>query len=117
MSYPYQLRSFDEYVTAYRKSVEDPAAFWASIAEHFHWRKKWDNVLDWNFIEPNVKWFSGGRLNITENCLDRHLEKLGDVPAIIWEPNDPGEQHRVLTYRDMYNKVCQFAHVLKNNGV
>jgi acetyl-CoA synthetase len=117
MSYPYQLRSFDEYKAAYRKSVEEPEAFWAEIAEHFRWRKKWDKVLDWNFFEPNVKWFSGAKLNITENCLDRHLEKLGNTPAIIWEPNDPDEHHRVLTYRDLYNKVCQFAHVLKNNGV
>lgn len=117
MNYPYQLRSFDEYKAAYRKSVDDPETFWADVAENFYWRKKWDKVLDWNFSEPNVKWFSGAKLNITENCLDRHLEKLGDTPAIIWEPNDPDEHHRVLTYRDLYNKVCQFAHVLKNNGV
>jgi len=115
--YPYQLRSFDEYKNAYRKSVEDPEAFWGEIAEYFYWRKKWDKVLNWNFAEPNVQWFKGAKLNITENCLDRHLEKLGDTPAIIWEPNDPNEQHRVLSYRDLYNKVCQFAHVLKNNGV
>ncbi len=117
MNYPYQLRSFEEYKNAYRKSVEDPEAFWAEIAEHFYWRKKWDKVLNWNFAEPNVQWFKGAKLNITENCLDRHLEKLGDTPAIIWEPNDPAEPHRVLTYRDVYNKVCRFAQVLKNNGV
>lgn len=117
MNYPYQLRSFDEYKAAYRKSVEQPEAFWAGVAEHFHWRKKWDKVLEWNFTEPNVKWFQGAKLNITENCLDRHLQTLGDTPAIIWEPNDPEEHHRILTYRDLYNKVCQFAHVLKNNGV
>jgi len=74
-------------------------------------------VLEWNFTEPNVKWFIGGKLNITENCLDRHLGTLGSTPAIIWEPNDPEEHHRVLTYRDLYNKVIQFANVLKNNGV
>jgi acetyl-CoA synthetase len=117
MSYPYQVKSFEEYKAAYQQSVDDPEAFWAGVAEHFHWRKKWDKVLDWNFTEPSVKWFSGAKLNITENCLDRHLEKLGDTPAIIWEPNDPEEHHRVLTYRDLYNKVCQFANVLKNNGV
>ncbi len=117
MSYPYQLRSFDEYKSAYRKSVEAPGEFWSEIAEHFSWKKKWDSVLEWNFQEPSIKWFSGARLNITENCLDRHLETLGNVPALIWEPNDPEEHHRILTYRDLYNKVCQFAHVLKNNGV
>ncbi|MGB8191724.1 MAG: acetate--CoA ligase [Chitinophagaceae bacterium] len=117
MSYPYQLRSMEEYRAAYRKSVEQPEAFWGEIAEHFSWRKKWDKVLEWNFTEPKVEWFKGARLNITENCLDRHLNMLGDTPAIIWEPNDPEEHHRILTYRDLYNKVCQFAHVLKNNGV
>ncbi|HYE56338.1 MAG TPA: acetate--CoA ligase, partial [Chitinophagaceae bacterium] len=117
MSYAYQLRSLDEYKSAYRQSVEQPEAFWADVAEHFHWRKKWDKVLDWNFNDLSVRWFSGARLNITENCLDRHLDKLGNTPAIIWEPNDPDEHHRILTYRDLYNKVCQFAHVLKNNGV
>lgn len=117
MSYPYQLTSFEEYKAAYQQSIQDPEGFWAGVAEHFYWRKKWDKVLEWNFTEPSVKWFSGAKLNITENCLDRHLQKLGDTPAIIWEPNDPEEHHRVLTYRDLYNKVCQFAHVLKNNGV
>ncbi len=117
MSYPYQLKTFDEYKSAYKQSVEQPEAFWGEIAGHFTWRKKWDKVLNWNFKDPFVEWFKGARLNITENCLDRHLEKLGNVPAIIWEPNDPDEHHRILTYRDLYNKVCQFAHVLKNNGV
>lgn len=115
--YPYQIRSLEEYKAAYQQSIQDPEGFWAGVAEHFQWRKKWDKVLEWNFTEPSVKWFSGAKLNITENCLDRHLQKLGDTPAIIWEPNDPEEHHRVLTYRDLYNKVCQFAHVLKNNGI
>src|SRR6266480_2726892 len=117
MACSYQIKNFDEYKKAYQKSVEDPEAFWAEVAKHFSWRKKWDKVLDWNFSEPRIKWFSGGRLNITENCLDRQLEKMSDKPAIIWEPNDPEEHHRVLTYRDLYEKVCQFANVLKNNGV
>jgi acetyl-CoA synthetase len=73
--------------------------------------------LDWNFKDPEIKWFTGAKLNITENCLDRHLGTLGNTPAIIWEPNDPEEHHRIITYRDLYNKVCQFANVLKNNGV
>ncbi|WP_343669483.1 acetate--CoA ligase [Chitinophaga sp.] len=117
MAYPYQIRSLEEYQQQYQQSVMDPEGFWANVADHFYWRRKWDKVLEWNFKEPNVKWFVGGKLNITENCLDRHLGSLGNRPAIIWEPNDPEEHHRVITYRDLYNKVCQFANVLKNNGV
>ena len=117
MSYPYQIKSLDDYRQQYQQSIDDPAGFWAGIAEHFQWKQKWDNVLDWNFKEPKVEWFKGAKLNITENCLDRHLEKYGDYPAIIWEPNDPEEHHRILTYKKLYEKVCQFAHVLKNNGV
>ena len=117
MHYPYQIKNLAEYHAAYQRSIEDPAAFWASVAEHFTWRKKWDITLEWNFNEPDVKWFQGGKLNITENCLDRHLEKLGNQPAIIWEPNSPDEQPRVLTYKKLHEKVCQFTQVLKNNGV
>ena len=117
MSYPYQIKTFEEYKEAYKKSIEQPRAFWASVAEHFTWRKKWDQVLNWNFREPNIKWFEGGKLNITENCLDRHAATQPDTPAIIWEPNDPEHNHRVLTYKELLNKVMQFANVLKNNGV
>jgi acetyl-CoA synthetase len=117
MSYPYQIKTADQYKTAYEKSVNDPEAFWGEIASTFYWRKKWDKVLEWDFKKPTIKWFAGGKLNITENCIDRHLETSGDKPAIIWESNDPEEHHRVLTYRDLYTKVCQFANVLKNNGV
>lgn len=111
-----KINSFEEYHQVYKKSVEQPEEFWADIASTFYWRKPWDKVLEWNFKEPNVKWFQGAKLNITENCLDRNLEKLGDKPAIIWEPNDPQENHRVLTYKQLHAKVCEFAHVLKNNG-
>jgi acetyl-CoA synthetase len=111
-----KITSFEEYQQAYQKSVEHPEEFWADIAGNFQWRKPWLKVLEWNFTEPNIKWFRGAKLNITENCLDRHLAKLGDKPAIMWEPNDPNEDHRVLTYRQLYDKVCQFANVLKNNG-
>lgn len=116
MSYPYQIRTPDEYQSAYHKSVNDPEGFWADVASNFYWRKRWDKVLDWNFTEPSIKWFGGGKLNITENCLDRHLGTIGNKPAIIWEPNDPEEHHRVITYRDLHSKVVQFANVLKNNG-
>ena len=117
MSYPYQLKSRAEYDAAYKRSEENPVEFWADIASHFHWRKKWDVTLDWNFVEPHVRWFLGGKLNITENCIDRHLPERANQPAIIWEPNDPDESHRVLTYKQLYDKVCQFSHVLRNNGV
>jgi len=117
MSYPYQLKSFDEYKAAYKKSVDEPEAFWASVAENFVWKKKWDKVLEWNFKTPSIEWFKGAKLNITENCLDRHLEKNGNTPAIVWESNDPKEATRTLTYTDLHFKVMQFANVLKNNGV
>lgn len=117
MSYPYQIKSLEEYQSVYKYSVEDPEGFWAGVAGHFNWHRKWDKVLDWNFEEPQVKWFSGAQLNITENCLDRHLAERGDQPAIIWEPNDPGEDYRILSYKELHVKVCQFANVLKNNGI
>jgi len=111
-----KITSFDYYKEVYKHSVDQPEDFWAGVADSFLWKKKWDKVLEWNFKEPNIKWFQGAKLNITENCLDRHLETLRDKPAIIWEPNDPKEDHRILTYRQLYKKVCQFANVLKNNG-
>ena len=117
MSYPYQIKNLDDYHEAYKKSIEQPEKFWGEIAEHFTWRKKWDTVLDWNFKDPKIEWFKGGKLNITENCIDRHLEKNGDTPALIWEPNDPEEHHRIITYKQLHLKVCQFAQVLYNNGV
>ena len=117
MNYPYQLQSAEAYRAAYQKSIQDPEGFWADIADNFTWQKKWDKVLDWNFKEPKIEWFKGGQLNITENCLDRHLATRGNEPAIIWESNDPNEQHRVLTYQELHFKVQQFANVLLNNGV
>ena len=112
-----QIKSFEEYQKVYQESVEKPEEFWAEIADHFYWRRKWNNVLTWNFKEPDIRWFEGAKLNITENCLDRHIYQLGDKPAIVWEPNDPNEAHRVLTYKQLLEKVEQFANVLKNNGV
>ena len=108
--------SFEAYQEAYKRSVDNPEEFWADIAGNFQWRKPWIKTLEWNFDEPSIKWFKGAKLNITENCLDRHLDKLGDKPAIIWEPNDPSEDHRILTYRQLHEKVSEFANVLKNNG-
>ncbi len=113
----FKISSIEEYKQAFKKSVEQPEEFWAAIAENFQWKKKWDKVLDWNFTEPKIEWFKGAKLNITENCLDRHLADKGDQPAIIWEANDPNEHHRTLTYKQLHEKVCLFGNVLKNNGV
>ncbi|HEX6170706.1 MAG TPA: acetate--CoA ligase [Chitinophagaceae bacterium] len=117
MSYPFQITSQEHYEMAYRVSVNEPDEFWASVAQHFQWRKKWDKVLEWNFKEPNVKWFQGAKLNITENCIDRHLKTMGEKPAFIWEPNDPNDRVRVVTYNRLHKRVCQVAQMLKNNGV
>jgi len=117
MSYPYQIKSLEQYQSEYKKSVEDPEKFWGEIAANFYWRKKWESVLNWNFTEPKIEWYKGGRLNITENCIDRHLATMADQPAIIWEPNNPEERVRTVTYARLHKRVCQFAQVLKNNGI
>jgi acetyl-CoA synthetase len=117
MKYPYQIKNIDEYKKAYQKSIENPEEFWGEIAENFTWKKKWDKVLNWNFKEPNIKWFEGGKLNITENCIDRHLDTIGEQAAIIWEPNDPNEKTRIVTYNRLHKRVCQVAQMLKNLGV
>ncbi|MBE9602603.1 acetate--CoA ligase [Pedobacter sp. MC2016-24] len=112
-----QIKTFEEYQKTYQYSVDYPEQFWEGIANNFQWRKKWDKVLSWNFSEPNVKWFEGAKLNITENCLDRHLAQNGDKPAIIWEPNDPQKESITLSYKILHEQVCRFANVLKKNGV
>lgn len=112
-----RIRTFEDYQAAYQHSVEDPEGFWAEVAQEFKWHKPWKRVLDWNFEEPNVKWFVGGKTNITENALDRHLRELGNRPAIIWEPNDPSDPSVTLTYKMLHDQVCRFANVLKRNGV
>jgi acetyl-CoA synthetase len=117
MSYPYQITSLAQYHQDYKKSIDDPEGFWADVAGNFEWRKTWDKVLNWNFTEPKVEWFAGAKLNITENCIDRHLATMADKPAIIWEPNNPEERVRTVTYARLHKRVCQFAQVLKNNGV
>ena len=117
MSYPYQIKSEAQYHADYRKSVKDPEGFWGDVAENFLWKKKWEKVLEWNFTEPKIEWFKGGKLNITENCIDRHLATMADKPAIIWEPNNPEERVRVVTYARLHKRVCQVAQMLTNNGV
>lgn len=112
-----RIRTFEEYQSEYKKSVDNPEAFWAEQAETFTWRKKWNKVLEWDFEEPKVEWFIGGKLNITENCLDRHLASRGDKVAIIWESNNPKEASKTITYKELHEQVCQFANVLLANGI
>ena len=113
-----RIRTIDEYRADYQQSVEDPDAFWAAVAEPFTWRKKWDTVRGGEFSPAGTStWYAGGTLNVTENCLDRHLALRGNKLALIYEPNDPHTRHLRLTYRELYQQVCQFANVLKNNGV
>ena len=116
MSYPYQIKTLAQYHEVYKDSIQDPRKFWGDIAMHFRWKKHFDKVLEWNFKEPKVEWFKGGKMNITENCLDRWAETQPDAPAILWEGNDPAEHHRSISYKELLFKVNQFAHVLKNNG-
>ena len=111
-----RINSFEEYLSEYKKSIENPEQFWNEQAETFFWRKKWDKTLEWNFEKPDVKWFIGGKLNITENCLDRHLANRGNQTALIWEPNNPNEKAVKWTYSELHAEVCRFANVLKNNG-
>ena len=113
-----KINNFQEYEIQYKNSVEDPEAFWGEIAEqNFVWKKRWTKVLDWNFTEPKINWFVGGKLNITENCIDRHLVDKADQAAIVWEANDPNEASVTLTYKELHEKVCRFANVLKRNGI
>jgi len=114
----YHIKHLEEYYQVYRKSVDHPEVFWAEIAkEHFLWRKKWDKVLSWDFQKPEVKWFEGAELNITENCIDRHLTTRGDKTAILFEPNDPNEAEEHITYRQLYERVNKMANVLKSKGI
>jgi acetyl-CoA synthetase len=112
-----KITSLGEYLQTYEKSVSDPEGFWGEQAETFFWRKKWDKVLEWNFTEPNIKFFINGKLNITENIFERNLFLRKDQPAIIWEPNDPKEENRILTYGELYEKVSQFANAMLKIGV
>ncbi len=111
-----KINSLEEYRREYDLSVKDPERFWDKKAQDFTWKKKWDSTLEWNFDEPKVKWFVGGKMNVTENCIDRHLEYRGDQVAILWEPNDPKEDHITITYRELHQRVNAFANVLKRNG-
>ena len=112
-----QLKTFEEYKTAYKKSVDSPEDFWSAVAENFSWQKKWDKVLDWNFDEPNIKWFINGKFNITENAIDRHLPEKANKTAFIWEPNSIETKNRVITYQNLHDEVCKVANTLKLLGI
>jgi acetyl-CoA synthetase len=114
----YHIKNLEEYFQIYRKSVRNPEGFWEEIAEeHFQWRRRWDNVLSWDFEKPEVKWFEGAQLNISENCIDRHLYTRADKTAILFEPNDPNEPAQHISYRQLHTEVSKMANVLKSQGV
>ncbi|NQZ75988.1 MAG: acetate--CoA ligase [Ekhidna sp.] len=113
----HKIQTLSGYIHEYQKSVLQPEEFWSRVAESFHWKKPWSKTLEWNFEEPNVKWFVDGKLNITENILDRHLFTKGDDPAIIWEPNEPNEENRIISFRELYEMTCQFSNALVANGI
>ena len=113
----YTAKSEKEYQELYKQSIDNPESFWKKIADTFLWKKKWNNILSFDFNKPEFKWFEGGSLNITENCLDRHLGERADQTAILFEPNDPEETSQSISYRELYNRVCKFSNVLKNNNI
>ncbi|WP_258543628.1 acetate--CoA ligase [Parvicella tangerina] len=114
----YHIKGLEEYFNVYRKSIDKPEEFWGDIAEeHFVWRKKWDKVLSWDFTKPEIKWFENAKLNITENCIDRHLLTKGNQTAILFEPNDPTEKAEHITYHQLHERVNRMANVLKSQGV
>ncbi|WP_421752618.1 acetate--CoA ligase [Croceimicrobium sp.] len=117
MEAKFRINSFEEYEEQYKLSTERPEDFWGQIASNYQWQKPWDKTLEWEFDSPDVKWFLNAKLNITENCLDRHLEKRGNKLALIWEPNDPKERFVRMTYRELHEEVCRTANVLKKHGV
>jgi len=112
-----KISTIEEYHAQYKLSTEAPEQFWASIASTFQWRKNWDKVLEWDFVKPEVKWFLNGKLNITENVLDRHLPARANQTAIIWEANNPDEPSRAITYKELHQEVCKFSNVLTSQGV
>ncbi len=110
------VKNLEEYRETYRRSISDPEEFWAERAEKtLSWTKKWDNVLEYDFVKAEIRWFDGGQINVAQNCLDRHLKERGDKTAIIWEGDNPDET-KTFTYKELHAEVSKFANVLKNNG-
>lgn len=116
-SIKFDINSYQDYQNEYAKSISDPEVFWEEKANRLQWRKKWNKTLEWNFTDPEIRWFIGGKLNITENCLDKNIDLHADKTAFIWEPNNPSEKPLHISYKELLSKVCSFANVLKNHGV
>jgi len=117
MSY-YQVKNLEQYFKHYNKSIREPRKFWDKIAdENFTWYQKWDKVVEFDMQEAEVKWFVNAKVNITKNCIDRHLAKRGEKAAIIFEPNDPKEEAQHITYNQLYDEVAKMANVLRDQGV
>ena len=112
-----RIKTFEEYQEQYKKSAEQPEVFWSEIASQFSWKKNWDITLEWNFNEPKIEWFKGGKLNITENILDRHLAENANKTAFHWEPNDPFETSKSITYQALHDEVCQLSNALRKIGI
>lgn len=112
-----RIHTLSGYFYEYQKSVTEPENFWARIADSFYWRKRWDKILKWNFEGPQVQWFVNAKLNITENIFEKNLFTNGDRTAIIWEPSEPGESARHITYAELYREVCRFSNVLLSKGI
>ena len=111
------LKDTEAYHAAYRRSVENPEAFWAEVASTFHWQRPWDKVLEWNFDQPKVRWFEGAQTNLCYNAVDRHALLCPDRTALIWEPNEAGEQARQWTYAELQEAVIRTAGMLQDLGV
>lgn len=111
------IQGNDDYAKIYQRSIDQPEAFWSEVASDFVWRKKWDQVFKWDFHKPETAWFLGGKLNITENVIDRHLPAKAGQTAIIWEPNDPGEQPKHITYEQLKQEVCRVGNLLRKQGI
>ena len=109
-------KTLEDYQRAKEQALAHPSQFWAEIAANFDWHRKWDTILEYDFHKPEVKWFLGGQLNITENCLDRHLKTQPNQTAIIFEPNNPDEVAQHITYKELHSRVCRTANMLKAHG-
>lgn len=114
---PFEITTYKEYQDSYENAKNNPERFWDDIASHYSWQKKWSKTLNWDFKGPKISWFEDGKLNITENCLDRHLKKNGESTALIWEPNNPKEPELRMSYYELHSAVCRFANVLKSRGI
>jgi len=112
-----RIHTLSGYIHEYQRSVHQPDQFWSRIADSFYWKKRWDKIVEWNFDEPKIEWFKGAQLNITENIFEKYLFTMGDKPAIIWEPNEPGDTNQIISYRQLYEKVNQFSNAMKAKGV